>query len=57
MVKGPGLAHASPKKTIALGGDFGDTNKVQFFDLFIQSSHEDQSEAQRRRRTVSEGNS
>ena len=25
MVKGPGLAHASPKKTVALGSDFGDT--------------------------------
>ena len=25
MVKGPRLAHASPKKTIALGSDFGDT--------------------------------
>ena len=48
MVKSLGFAHASPKKTIALGSDCGDTNKVQFFRLFIQSSHEDQSEAQRR---------
>ena len=46
MVKSPGLAHASPKKTIALGSDMGNTNKVQFINLFIHSSHEDQSEGQ-----------
>ena len=34
------------EEEIALGSDFGDTNKVQFFGLFSQSSHEDQSEGQ-----------
>ena len=45
MVKSPVFAHASPKKTIALGSGFGDTPTVSSSSV-CSSSHDDQSEGQ-----------